>query len=135
MCYSIIELFKNALLALENFTFRAAPHIRHLFPWSSRGYTVLWIALGRIVDPVAFKTDPPFILLVSWHGTLSAPLRVRKLINLVFLWMYEYFPWYNGLFFRSLMGISPAADLPGTEPGHPQGFGNLPVQRKIITEP
>ena len=75
---SILKPLENALLALEDLAFGTTPGIRNLFPRGSGRHSVLGIPLGRIIYPVAFKTDPPCILIVRWHFCSQLRLLFRK---------------------------------------------------------
>ena len=64
----VIHLPEDAFLTLQDLAFRTAPCVRHLLPRSAHRHTVLRIALGWIINPVAFQTDPACILFIGWHG-------------------------------------------------------------------
>ena len=64
---SILKPPEDSLLALEDPAFGAAPRIRHLLPRCPFRDAVPGIALGRVVNIMAFKTDPPCILRIRWH--------------------------------------------------------------------
>jgi len=74
---SVLKPLEDTLLALENLAFRTTPCIRHFLPRRPGRDPILGIALARIINIMAFKTDPPCILVVSWHYLLQLRFAVK----------------------------------------------------------
>ena len=84
---SVLKPLEDTLLALENLAFRTTPCIRHFLPRRPGKDPVLGIALGLVINIMAFKTDPPYILLIRWHFSFQL-LLILKRISLVFpVWL------------------------------------------------
>ena len=74
---SVLKPLEDTLLALENLAFRTTPCIRHFLPRRPGKDPVLGIALGLVINIMAFKTDPPCILVISWHYSLQLRFAVK----------------------------------------------------------
>jgi len=55
---SVIKAFENTFLGFEDFTFGTAPGIRHVFECGTGRNSVFGIPFCRIIDVMAFKTNP-----------------------------------------------------------------------------
>ena len=76
---SIKKPLKNTFLALEDLAFRTTPAVRNFLPWRTCRHAVPGVPLGRIIDPMAFKTDPPRILFIRWHCSIQLPFLVKRI--------------------------------------------------------
>ena len=112
---SIIKPLENAFLCLEDLAFRTAPCVRYLLPRKPRGNVVLWVTLGRVVNIVAFKTDPSFIFRVSWHCSFQLLFLVKRISSV--------FPAGIRIHFlgQNLSGFM-RAPAPGRTAGHRAGL-------------
>ncbi len=64
---SILKALEDTLLAFQDLALGTAPVIRHFFPGGPGRNPVLGVSLGRVIDVMAFKTDPPGILIIGRH--------------------------------------------------------------------
>jgi hypothetical protein len=81
----IFNPFENSFFCLENFTFRASPGIRDVFPCSTRCYSIFGIPFERIINVMAFEAYPP----VNWfrigHDKHNSKI-IFLLYSLTFSW-------------------------------------------------
>ena len=67
-----INPFENAFFCFEDFTFRAAPGVRDIFPRGSRSYSIFGIAFQRIIDVMAFETYASYHTCRLRHGLFNS---------------------------------------------------------------
>jgi hypothetical protein len=64
----VINPFENTFFCFEDFTFRATPRVRDVFPCCSGGYSVFRIAFYRIIDVMAFEAHASYHSYRLRHG-------------------------------------------------------------------
>ena len=102
-----INPFENSFFCFEDFTFRAVPGVRDVFPRCSGRYTLLGISFQGIINVVTFETYASDIFFRLCHDQFISK---DSVFSYFFLYSNEYFLKGNR---NSRIGLSTRQDTGG----------------------